>query len=170
MSKREQWLDDPLGYLIGADRVADFHARIYEREALVVAHNDPKRFDGLLSIDDVDRIVTNVDLREGQLDLADETDAAADDDKADLTRFAPWLKEVLGDAVVDAALARISRDAGQVPLLEEFHDEDPALTRVAFGASLSTLVEPPCAKLAPIAQALIAWSGGNDSPPTSLGD
>ena len=68
---REPWLDDPLGYLIGAGRVEDFFARIYEREALVVAHGDARRFDGLLSIDDIDRMVTSVDLREGQLDLAD---------------------------------------------------------------------------------------------------
>ena len=67
----EPWLDDPLGYLIGAGRIEDFFARIYEREALVVAHNDPKRFDGLLSIDAIDRMVTSTDLREGQLDLAD---------------------------------------------------------------------------------------------------
>ena len=37
----------------------------------MVAHNDPARFDGLISIAQVDRIVTNIDLREGQLDLAD---------------------------------------------------------------------------------------------------
>ncbi len=68
---REPWLKDPLGYLIGAGRAEEFFARIYEREALVVAHGDAKRFDGLLSIDDIDRMVTSVDLREGQLDLAD---------------------------------------------------------------------------------------------------
>ena len=45
----------------------DFLARIYEREALVSIFNEPKRFEGLLSIDVIDRMVTNVDLREGQL-------------------------------------------------------------------------------------------------------
>ena len=40
MSKSEQWLDDPLGYLLGSDRVADFHERIYERvERLSAAPN-----------------------------------------------------------------------------------------------------------------------------------
>ncbi len=71
MPSREPWLDDPLGYLIGPKRVGEFFERLYEREALIVAHKSALRFDGLLSIDDVDRIVTNVDLREGQLDLAD---------------------------------------------------------------------------------------------------
>jgi hypothetical protein len=64
------WLADPLGYLIGPERIADFFARIYESEALVVTHDAPKRFEGLLSIDDVDLLITNVDLREGQLDMA----------------------------------------------------------------------------------------------------
>lgn len=66
----EPWLDDPLGYLIGPERVADFFARVYESEALVLHHQQPGRFENLLSIDDIDRLVTSIDLREGQLDLA----------------------------------------------------------------------------------------------------
>jgi mannose-6-phosphate isomerase-like protein (cupin superfamily) len=71
MHKREPWLVDPLGHLIGVERVENFFSHRYERDPLVVTHNSPKRFEGLISLDDVDRIITSVDLREGQVDLAD---------------------------------------------------------------------------------------------------
>jgi hypothetical protein len=38
---REPWLDDPLGYLIGAERIERFSRAAYEREALIVHHNAP---------------------------------------------------------------------------------------------------------------------------------
>ncbi len=65
------WIDDPLGYLIGAERTGSFMDSVYEREALVAAHNEPDRFTPLISIDAIDRLISQVDLREGQLDLAD---------------------------------------------------------------------------------------------------
>jgi len=117
----EPWLVDPLGYLIGAGREDDFFARIYEREALIVHHNAPERFAGLISLDDIDRIVTTLDLREGQLALAN---AAA---------------HVDSDAYVDGA-SFIDRGAvadhyrrGSTIILNQAHQFDPALSRLCRG-------------------------------------
>ena len=73
MPHGEPWLDDPLGYLIGTERTLAFFDRVYEREALIAQHGDLQRFEGLISIDDVDRFVTETDLREGELVLANAT-------------------------------------------------------------------------------------------------
>ncbi|MBX9745887.1 MAG: hypothetical protein K2X34_03230, partial [Hyphomonadaceae bacterium] len=62
MQNNEPWLEDPLGYIIGPERVASFFDTIYEREALVVHYNAPQRFAGLLSLDTIDHIVTGFDL------------------------------------------------------------------------------------------------------------
>lgn len=114
----EPWLHDPLGYLIGAERVADFFARLYEREALVVAHNAPLRFEGLLSIDAVDRIVTSVDLREGQLDLAN---------AATQVRRTAYVD---GGGYIDrGAVAELHR-AGATIILQQAHQMEPSLGRL----------------------------------------
>ncbi len=118
---REPWLDDPLGYLIGPERVASFFEGIYESEALVVAHNDPKRFEGLLSIDDVDRIVTSVDLREGQLDLAN---AARQLMRSDYIDSAGYIDR--------GAVADFHR-AGATIILQQAHQLDPNLGRFCRG-------------------------------------
>ncbi len=117
----EPWLDDPLGYVIGAERVADFFARIYEREALVVHHNDPNRFAGLISIEAVDRAVTCLDLKEGQLSLADashETDSSQYIDAADF--------------IDRGAVADLHR-RGATIILNQAHQFDPALARLCRG-------------------------------------
>ncbi len=114
---REPWLDDPLGYMIGAARVADFFTTLYEREALVVPHGDSKRFDGLLSIDDVDRLVTSVDLREGQLDLADASRQLARSAYVDSAGF-----------VDRGAVADLHR-AGATIILQQAHQLEPTLGR-----------------------------------------
>jgi ribosomal protein L16 Arg81 hydroxylase len=117
----EPWLADPLAYLIAPTQPADFLARIYEREALVVGHNAPRRFEGLLSIDNVDRIVTNVDLREGQLDLADAS------------------KQILRSSFIDSAGyvdrgAVASRHrAGATIILQQAHQLEPSLARFCRG-------------------------------------
>ena len=117
MASREPWLADPLGYLIGAERTADFLARLYESEALVGAHNAPKRFDGLLSIDTVDRIVTNVDLREGQLDLADATRNLMRSDYVDSAGY-----------IDRGAVADLYRNGATI-VLQQAHQYEPALAR-----------------------------------------
>lgn len=118
---REPWLDDPLGYLIGAGRVGDFFSRIYEREALVVAHGDATRFEGLLSIDDVDRIVTNTDLREGQLDLADASRQMMRSDFLDTAGF------------VDRGAVAQLHGNGATIILNQAHQLDPKLGRLCRG-------------------------------------
>src|SRR5262249_51398214 len=114
----EPWLDNPLGYLIGAERVEDFFARIYERDPLVVAHNAPAHFQGLLSIDDVDRIVSGADLREGQLDLAN---AARRPDRKDYVDTAGYIDR--------GAVADFYR-GGSTIILQQAHQIEPRLGRL----------------------------------------
>lgn len=113
----EPWLDDPLGYLIGPERVDDFFSRIYESEALVVHHKQPSRFDGLLSIDDVDRLVTNVDLREGQLDLADASRRLMRSDYLDTS------------GLIDRGAVADHHRAGATIILQQAHQLHPSLGR-----------------------------------------
>ena len=117
----EPWLDDPLGYLIGAERVGDFFARIYESEALVVHHKQPKRFEGLLSIDAVDRLVTNVDLREGQLDLADAARRLMRSDYMDAAGY------------VDRGAVADHHRGGATIILQQAHQLEPSLGRFCRG-------------------------------------
>jgi lysine-specific demethylase/histidyl-hydroxylase NO66 len=114
---REPWLEDPLGYVIGAERIETFFACIYEREALVVAHGDAMRFAGLLTVDDVDRLVTSVDLREGQLDLADASRQLHRSDYLDSAGY-----------VDRGAVADLHR-AGATIILQQAHQLEPPLGR-----------------------------------------
>ncbi len=113
----EPWLDDPLGYLIGAERVPDFFARIYENEALVVHHTQPARFEGLISIDAVDRLVTNIDLREGQLDLADASRRLMRSDYLDPSGY------------VDRGAVADHHRGGATIILQQAHQLEPSLGR-----------------------------------------
>lgn len=115
---REPWLEDSLGYLIGAERTGDFFEKIYEREPLVVVHDDATRFDGLLSIDDVDRIVTGTDLRDGQLDLAN---AARRMNKSEFVDSAGYVDR--------GAVADLYR-GGATIILQQAHQLDPRLGRL----------------------------------------
>lgn len=117
----EPWLDDPLGYVIGAERVADFFARIYEREALVVHHNNPERFAGLISLDAVDRAVTSLDLKDSQLSLAD---ATHDTDSSQYVDSAGFIDR--------GAVADLHR-MGATIILNQAHQFDPALARLCRG-------------------------------------
>ena len=113
----QPWLEDPLGYLIGPGRVGDFLARTYESEALVVHHNEPKRFEGLLSIDAVDRLVTSVDLREGQLDLADASRRLMRSDYLDTSGY------------IDRGAVADHHRAGATIILQQAHQLEPSLGR-----------------------------------------
>jgi bifunctional lysine-specific demethylase and histidyl-hydroxylase NO66 len=138
----EPWLDDPLGHLIGSGRADDFFARVYEREALVVDHGDAQRFAGLLSIDDVDRIVTNVDLREGQLDMADASRRIQRSDYVDSAGF-----------VDRGAVADFHRNGATI-ILQHAHQLEPSLGRLCralehvFSAHIQTnlYLTPPNAQ------------------------
>lgn len=114
---REPWLEDPLGYVIGSERVAAFFDSIYEQEALVVAHGQPARFDGLLSIDAVDRFVTQVDLREGQLDLADASRPLRRSDYVDAAGY------------IDRGAVADFHRAGATIILQQAHQLEPSLGR-----------------------------------------
>ena len=114
----EPWLNDPLGHLIGAERVASFLKDLYEREALIVGHDEPSRFEGLISIDDVDRIVTSTDLREGQLDLAD----------ASSRRLSRTDYIDAGGYVDRGAVADFHR-GGATIILQQAHQIEPSLGR-----------------------------------------
>lgn len=117
----EPWLVDPLGYLIGAEREADFFARIYEREALIVHHGAPERFAGLISLDDIDRIVTTLDLREGQLALADASNHVDADEYVDAADF------------IDRGAVADRYRRGATIILNQAHQFDPALARLCRG-------------------------------------
>jgi hypothetical protein len=117
----EPWLDDPLGYLIGPERVGDFLARIYESDALVVHHKQPKRFEGLLTIDAVDRLVTSVDLREGQLDLADASRRLMRSDYLDAAGY------------IDRGAVADHHRAGATIILQQAHQLEPPLGRFCRG-------------------------------------
>src|SRR6185312_2090566 len=119
----EIWLDDPLGYLIGSERVEDFFARIYEKEALVVHHNAPERFRGLMSIDDVDRLVTSVDLKEGQLDLA----------QASSERRLQRSDYIDAAGYVDRGAVADFHRGGATIVLQQAHQLEPTLGRFCRG-------------------------------------
>lgn len=54
-------------------------------------------------------------IARGQLDLAEEADPAAEtEEKADLTKFGPWLKGVVGDVVVDVRASTRLTDSAVV--------------------------------------------------------
>jgi ribosomal protein L16 Arg81 hydroxylase len=121
MKQAEPWLNDPLGYLIGPERVDGFFARVFEREALVVAHDQPSRFEGLLSIESVDCIVTGTDLREGQLDLADASRRLSRENYVDAAGF-----------VDRGAVADLHRNGATI-ILQQAHQLDPNLGRLCRG-------------------------------------
>lgn len=119
----EVWLDDPLGYLIGPERVEDFFAHIYEKQALVVHHNAPERFTGLMSIADVDRLVTSVDLKEGQLDLA----------QASLERRLQRDDYIDAGGYVDRGAVADYHRGGATIVLQQAHQLEPSLGRFCRG-------------------------------------
>lgn len=121
VNRTEPWLENPLGYLIGAERVGDFFASTYEREPLIVAHEAPRRFEGLLSIDAVDRLVTNIDLRDGQLDLADASRRITRAEFVDSAGF-----------VDRGAVASRYRDGATI-ILQQAHQLEPPLARFCRG-------------------------------------
>lgn len=109
---------DPLAWMIGAERAAGFLDDVYEREAMIVTHDDPERFRPLLTIAGVDRIVAGLDLREGMLDMAH---ATRDLSREDYT--AP------GGAIERAAVARLYGQGATI-ILNQLHQSD--LTLAAF--------------------------------------
>ena len=75
MLDHADWHRDPLAALLGRAAAARFLEEVYERDWLVVraaeAGAASDRFRSLVSIAEIDRIVTGTDLKEGDLKLID---------------------------------------------------------------------------------------------------
>ncbi|MBO6764607.1 cupin domain-containing protein [Maricaulis sp.] len=67
---RPAWLNDPIASLIAPFDAETFFRDYHERKALIVHRDDPARYQGLLTIDRIDAIVSSRDLRAGSLDMA----------------------------------------------------------------------------------------------------
>lgn len=107
--------EDALALMIGAGRVSDFFARVYEREALIVPHNDPKRFADLLSIDAIDARIAGHDLRAGDIDLAN---AANPVDRE---------KYIGSDGLADRGVIAREYQLGSTIILQQLHEADERL-------------------------------------------
>jgi len=107
-------LEEPLDWLLG--RAAEgFLAGAFEREPVIVHHDDPQRFRALLSIAAVDRKVAEQDLREGMLAMVDATRPV------DISDF------VASSGAIDrVAVARLYR-RGATIILNQVHQSDIAL-------------------------------------------
>jgi ribosomal protein L16 Arg81 hydroxylase len=64
------WLTDPIRCLLDPVDAGTFFRDYHEQTALVAHRDDPERYGDLLSIQRIDEIVTSLDLRAGQLDMA----------------------------------------------------------------------------------------------------
>jgi bifunctional lysine-specific demethylase and histidyl-hydroxylase NO66 len=103
-----------LDWLLGP-AATSFLDQAYEREPVVVRHDDPHRFRTLLSIASVDRKVAEQDLREGMLAMAD---ASRSIDSSDFVAES--------GAVDRVAVARLYR-RGATIILNQVHQSDIAL-------------------------------------------
>lgn len=116
--------DDPLSWLLG-DAARGFIDRVYEREPLIVRHNDPGRFTRLLSIAAIDRIIAERDLREGMVVMAN---AARDiSEEAYVTP---------SGSIDRAAVAQLYRKGATI-ILNQLHQSD--LTLADFCQSLERI-------------------------------
>ncbi|MBL8549383.1 MAG: hypothetical protein JNJ73_05315 [Hyphomonadaceae bacterium] len=111
------WAEDPLGYLIAPFDQGEFFARIYEREHLIAPHNDADRYASLISLEAIDRLIAGVDLREGQLDLAN------------AARPVQKNAYVSGDGLIDRGVIARQFQTGSTIILQQMHQHDPTLAR-----------------------------------------
>lgn len=103
-----------LGWLLGP-AAATFLDEAYEREPVVVHHDDPGRFRSLLSLEAVDQKVAEQDLREGMLAMADANRTL------DRSEF------VADSGAIDrVAVARLYRHGATI-ILNQVHQSDIAL-------------------------------------------
>ncbi|MEA1943228.1 MAG: cupin domain-containing protein [Pseudomonadota bacterium] len=64
------WLADPLASLIAPVDADSFFRDYHEQKALIARRDDPERYSGLLSIERIDAIISALNLRAGDLDMA----------------------------------------------------------------------------------------------------
>lgn len=105
---------DPLHWMLGAQAEA-FFERAYEREPVVVRHNEPGRFHSLLSIASVDRKIAELDLRQGMLEMADASRQISVTD---------FVSE--SGAIDRVAVSRLYR-GGSTIILNQLHQSDISL-------------------------------------------
>lgn len=112
---------DPLVHLLGRKAAETFFRQVYEREPLVVRHDDPARFSSLLSIEAIDRFIAGADLRGDMLSLADASRALHRDDYVNA-----------GNIVVRGDVVR-QHQLGATVILQQHHNSDPGLARLCRG-------------------------------------
>ncbi len=117
-----RWQGDPLKALLGAENGANFLNAIFERDFCLSRGSTADRFAGLVTLADVDRIVTGTDLKDGDVVLANagsgHTDAGA---------------YVDGGGYIDrAAIARFYRE-GSTVIINQAQRFLPALGRLCQG-------------------------------------
>ena len=64
-----RWEEDALGFLIAPVTRDEFLEQYYERDALVTARGEPRRYADLLTIETLDHFIASADLRDGMIDL-----------------------------------------------------------------------------------------------------
>jgi ribosomal protein L16 Arg81 hydroxylase len=111
------WAEDPLGYLIGSFDQDDFFARIYEREHLIAPHGEPERYSSLISLEAIDRLIAGVDLREGQLDLANAARPVAKN------------SYISAGGLIDRGVIARQFQTGSTIILQQLHQYDPTLAQ-----------------------------------------
>lgn len=110
----ESHLAEPLPWLLG-EAADGFMSGHYERQPVVVHHDDPDRFRALLSIAAVDRKIAELDLREGMLSMVDASRSIkASDFVSD------------NGAIDRVAVARLYRRGASV-ILNQLHQSDIVL-------------------------------------------
>ena len=64
-----RWEEDALGFLIAPETRESFLETYYERDALLTARGEPRRYADLLTLETLDHFIASADLREGMIDL-----------------------------------------------------------------------------------------------------
>jgi len=109
------WGRDPLGFLIAPNCAADFLETVYEKTSLIVHRQEPQRYSSVLSIDMIDRMVAGMDLRAGQLDLANAQRPVRRED-------------YVTDGLVDRGVVARQHQGGSTIILQQMHQFDPTLS------------------------------------------
>ena len=78
-----RWDEDALGFLIAPVTREAFLEKYYEREALVTARGEPRRYADLLTLESLDHFIASANLREGMVDLASQKNRIARDTYVD---------------------------------------------------------------------------------------
>lgn len=127
MTLADAWRNDPLAFLIGERAAGGFFEHVYEREALLASAPAiglaSDRFAGVVSIADIDTIVTGTDLKSGDLLLADASLA----DGADAPVY------VDDQGYVDRGAVAVHYRRGSTIILNQAQRIVPALGRLCQG-------------------------------------